>query len=49
MLLSLIDSFGVRVTSVGLLIVCKRLWSALNFVLKLVSEKEILFVWETHP
>ena len=49
LLLSLVDSFGVSVTSVGLLIVCKRLWSAINFVLKLVSERVILFVWDTHP
>jgi len=47
-LLSLVDSFGVSVTSVGSLIVCKRLWSALNFVSELVSEGEMLFVWETH-
>ena len=28
------------VTSVVLLIVCGKLWSALNFVLKLMSERE---------
>lgn len=43
-LLSLVDSFGVSVTSVGLLIACGRLWSALNFLLKLMSERETLYV-----
>lgn len=47
-LLSLVDSFGVSVTSVGLLIVRQEVVECLNLVLELVSEREISSIWETH-